>query len=165
MDAYIFDVLLGASLLYALSRGGAPEKIAASLMSSAAVTSLALYQQTLGFGMIQWGIMFVDVMLLCALGVIALIANRYWPIWLTSMQLVTVWSHIAAAMVSSHLAFAYAIASTAWSFPMLILLIGGTYRHRQRSRRFLHDPAWNAANARAILDATRRLIGVGGGPS
>jgi hypothetical protein len=133
MIAVMFDVLLIASCIYSLLMGGIAEKIGSVLLASAALFSFgAILISQAPYVRIEMAIAAIDLVLFFGLLTLALLADRYWPMWLTSMQLVTIWSHPAFGIASQKIPFAYAVASKIWSFPMLILLAIGTYRYRNR---------------------------------
>ena len=144
MDAYLFDGLLLASCVFAGFYGGTPERMGAAMMVIASNLSFWLVSRQGTFQDVEWGVFLVDCGLLVGLLALALYANRYWPMWVTSMQFVTVWSHLGFLSVASKLPWAYAVASTIWSFPMLIILAWGTVRHRRRMHRYQMDDPWAA---------------------
>lgn len=143
MDALLFAVLLVLCCGFAGLRGGAPERIGAALLVSAAILSLLLVSNRVAFSTTEWGIFGIDCALLAGLFALAMFANRYWPLWLTSLQLVTIWSHLAFGTVAAQMPLAYAISSTVWSFPMLIMLALGTHRYQRRIRKFAVECAWS----------------------
>jgi hypothetical protein len=140
MDAVAFALLLFGSCAYAGFRGGAPERIGAGLLTVAAVLSVAV---NTGFRNTEWGILGIDLALFLALLGLSLHANRYWPLWVTSLQFVTLFSHLGFAALQTQAPQAYAIASVAWAFPIQIILAFGTARHRQRLTQFTVDPPWS----------------------
>jgi hypothetical protein len=50
----------------------------------------------------------------------------------------------------------YAMAMALWSYPMLLLLVLGTFNHRRRLARNGADPSWSNSSGRS---ATRRPPG------
>lgn len=142
MVAVIFNSLLFASCLFALWRGGLPERTGAAMLLTAAILTYVVVDPRSSYRHAEWGVFIIDAALLIGLVGLSLRANRYWPLWLAAMQMVTTWSHLGAGMLSQTKPLAYAIASVAWSFPMLILLAAGTYRHRLRRVKFGNDQDW-----------------------
>ena len=141
--ALLFAASLLLVSLYALIKGGAPERSAAALYLTAYGMSAAATQWTdsdyLG---VQWLILGIDFALLIALAVLASMANRYWGIWAASFQLIAVIAHLAVVLFPQIAAQAYALALLIWSYAMLPLMAAATYRHQQRLDQFGEDPAW-----------------------
>jgi hypothetical protein len=150
--ALFFSGLLLLACLYAIVRGGKPERYAA-LMYVAAFIASALSAQ---FGSelyrsINWGIVAVDVTLAVSLGALALHANRYWTLWASSIQIVAILAHLAKMMVPEIAATAYEITLLVWSYAAIPLLLIATFRHRQRMQKNGEDPEWSQpANGQAI---------------
>jgi hypothetical protein len=140
---YLFFPVLILCCGYAIARGGPPERLcAAVLVIGTALTILAAPPPDQRFRHLELGIFMVDVISLFGFMGIALFAERYWPMWMTSMQLVAVMSHATSLLTSTPLPWAYAVAIAFWSYPMLVLLAWGTARHRSRVRQFDSDRAW-----------------------
>jgi hypothetical protein len=135
MEKLVFDAFLGISCLVAWLKGGQPERVAAVLFVFATLLSLAVVSSGGEmFGAIEWGLFFVDLCLFITLVALSLASDRYWPMWLASLQMVSVWMHPAFGMTESKMAYAYAVASIFWSYPMLIILVIGALRHDRRVR-------------------------------
>jgi hypothetical protein len=143
----VFAALFFASALYALTRGGAPERWAASAYLSAyAVTVLLTLHKHHAYHGIEWGVFATDLGLAIALGGLALQANRMWTIWAVSFQLVGVTTHLVKLVVPELLAPAYALTLMGWSYAMIPLLLCATMRHRQRLRTYGSDRGWSLSS-------------------
>jgi hypothetical protein len=137
-----FLVLFAASLLYAVIRGGAPERITALLLLSAWLLTFEVSSPVQGrFTHVEIGIFLVDLGLFVALYALSLFTTRFWPIWMSGMQGVSVLVH-CAILVPSVTGFAYATMEQFWSYPMSLLLIVATRRHRLRLTRTGTDDPW-----------------------
>jgi hypothetical protein len=136
----LFEGLLLGGTLYALLRGGGPERIAALMMVVAWLLSMASNSHT-GFVHFEAGVFLVDVALFVGLYLLSLFTTRYWPLWMCAMQGITVLSHLIAVLSPSD-APGYAIMTQFWAYPMQILLIVATHRHRRRLKLSGTDPAW-----------------------
>lgn len=136
----LFEGLLLVSTLYALLRGGGPERIAALMTFVAWLLSMALNSHT-SFVHFEGGVFLVDLALFAGLYLLSLFTTRYWPIWMSAMQGIAVLSHLIAVL-SPMDAPGYAIMVQFWAYPMEILLIVATRRHRRRLKRYGADPAW-----------------------
>lgn len=134
MDQFFFFTALALSFGTAWFRGGVPERLGALLLVTAAIFStLIADSETYPFSKFEWGLFAIDTILFLTLLWLALLADRYWPMWLAALQLVSVWMHPAFAFSQSKMAFAYAAASIFWSYPMLIILAVGAVRHHKRT--------------------------------
>ncbi len=135
MEPFISLSFLVLTCVVAWRLGGPPERMATLLLATAAILSLFVASSgaTL-FTEIEWGLFAVDGILAAGLVWLALWADRYWPLWLASLQLVSLCMHPAYIMSQHKMAFAYAIACIVWSYPMLAILALGAWRHAARNR-------------------------------
>ncbi len=141
-----FNLLLLGSCGYAILRGGAPERITAWLLIGATVlTPLTASGLAMRFVQAELGIFVVDVALLGALTIVALKADRFWPMVLAAMQLDTTAVHVLKLVDADLIRITYALMIAAWSYPMLVVLAIGTMRHQRRLARFGEDRAWSLA--------------------
>ena len=165
-----FNLLLLGSCGYAILRGGAPERITGWLLIAATVlTPLAARGLATRYVQAELGIFIVDVALLTALTIVALKADRLWPMILAAMQLDTTAVHILKLVDADMIRITYALMIAAWSYPMLFILAVGTMRHRRRLARFGEDRAWSLAGDRfagETADVTRydAIVQSGHGP-
>jgi hypothetical protein len=84
----------------------------------------------------------VDAAMLLCVVVLALRAQRYWPMWMAAILLDTVVTHLL--MLSPPLMpWSYSVMVAAWSYPHPLLLAAGAWRHRKRIHRYGTDPAWS----------------------
>ena len=132
----LFNLLQALASGYAMLRGGAPERLAgASLLVAALSTRLIMHGAEVNYLRLEAGVLAVDLMLLGALVAATLFADRYWTFWLTALQALGTGAHLVKAIDPEVLATAYGILAAAWSYPMLMLLAAGTYRHEVRVRK------------------------------
>jgi len=132
----LFNILMMAASVYALGWGGAPERIFALMTIVAFYATIRVHHD--GFLKLDVDLFLVDLAFFCGLYFLSLFSTRFWPIWMTALQGVTVLSHaVILAPVPSGVG--YAILEQVWSWPMEILLIVATFRHRQRL-------AWNGTD-------------------
>lgn len=140
-----FDVLIFVSSGYALLRGGAPERIVgAALPIAYGATLLSYAELSVRFDRVETGVLVVDAVLLVILTMVALRADRAWPILLAGLQLATVGAHLVKLDDVGVTRVAYALAMAVWSYPMLFALAWGTRRHRLRLRANGADQDWSA---------------------
>ncbi|KQX20040.1 MULTISPECIES: hypothetical protein [unclassified Sphingomonas] len=135
MIRFIFyGALMWGVCLYAFFRGGRGERIAAaSLLVATYSTALVASPMAMRFQGIEVPIMMVDGAFFLVLIGISLKSEKFWPLWLTAMQGLTLLSHFAP-YVPHVLPWAYGNALAIWSYPMLIALAFAVHGHH-RSRR------------------------------
>ncbi len=125
----IYGILMWAVTIYAIRRGGGTEKLAAvGIVGNSYLTPLLLNPTGTEFQQVEVSVVFVDCALLVLLLLIALQSRKFWPLWLTAIQGVTILGHFAPLVHLSPWMYQRAVAS--WSWPMLILL---GYAVRQHS--------------------------------
>jgi hypothetical protein len=140
----LFLGLFLTSLLYAFLRGGVPERLTAGIFALGLAATMTLSGAfVLRFGSIEIGIFLSDSAMLILLVWIALYAERFWPIWMSAMQVIQVLSHLPILLVPEILPEAYGAVVAIWSYPMLILLIMATWRHQNRLKTLGTDRSWS----------------------
>ncbi|MFW2828890.1 hypothetical protein [Sphingomonas sp. ID0503] len=131
---FFFVILMIASCGYAIVRGGIPERVVAiSYVVCTVLTVLLLRSVDVRYAGLELGVMFVDIGLLAVMLAVALMSERYWPLWMTAMQAMTVLANLGRLLPQVR-AWTYWNAITLWSYPMLVLLIVATVRHQRRLR-------------------------------
>ena len=119
----LFWLLLLASCGYALWRGRKYERMAALVFIAATVSSI-LWESPVQhrYVGIELTDLIVDSGVLVALIAIALLSDRFWPLWAAGLQLVDSLSHVMKAVDAGMIAKAYGTAERFWSFPILAVL-------------------------------------------
>ncbi len=134
---------------YAAWRGGKPERfVALAMFAAAAATVIAYAPMSRRFAGAEFGVFAVDVSLFAGLTVIALNANRYWPMAVASLQLASLIVHLGKLMDLTMGGWAYALLLKLWAYPMLLTLLVATLRHRRRLARYGADRPWTSFDAR-----------------
>jgi len=138
-----FILTMGVVTVYACWKGGAPEKLAAVSMSIASIASLLTnVGAALPFTHVPLALLWIDTCLLVALVALAAFADRFWPIWMAACHLVTVAAHGARAYSQNIEAFAYWLTIGKTSYPVVLILIIGIWRHHQRQHRRMPEYDW-----------------------
>lgn len=136
---------------YALFKGGAPERIAATTIAVGSILSLAaLSSPARSYQSVEIGIFLVDVVCLLVFLALALRANRYWPLWVTALQTIGTAGHALRLVDPTMIRWGYAFALAFWSYPMLALIALGTWRHQQRLARLGVDRSWSSSSSRSV---------------
>lgn len=144
MTQTVFLGLLFGTLLYAAFQGAAPERIGALIVASATIATIVVPKVgQITFARFEPNVFAVDLLMAIALILLALRAQRYWPIWAAALQIDTVVSHFAMLFAPRVMPWGYAVAEIAWSYPIVILLAAGVARHQQRKHAYGNDPSWS----------------------
>ena len=139
----LFDILLLVCCAYALWRGGAPERLAAAILLTGDLLSVAAVTiHPSRYAHEEYGLFATDLLILLLLTSIALRSRRWWPVVLAGLQLDGVLVHFVHLIAPHTLPVTYLNASALWAYPMVILLAIATWRHRSRLTREGEDPAW-----------------------
>jgi hypothetical protein len=149
VDSLFYISLLLGCCIYAYRRGGAPEWIGAAILAVGSFLSFAaLSSGATIYRSVEVGVFVVDVAALIAFLALALRAQRLWPLWVTAFQLIGIAGH-AVRMADPHLMpWGYAFALRFWAYPMLLLLVLGTWNHQRRKARFGADKSWSSSSDR-----------------
>lgn len=127
----IFNALLLGSCGYALLRGTRDAQIVAVTTLAASVASYFLASRYTG---VEVGVLVVDILALLAFGAVALQSDRFWPLWITGLQLTTSFGHALRASHEQMVPIAYAVALRSWSYPIQIILIVAVWRSLRRKQ-------------------------------
>ena len=136
----VFNCVQLAACLYALKHGGAPERWTAWMMAAgAALTATLPSWSSIRFDMTSPTLLLVDLALLGGLCWLAARANRFWPLWVAALQLVAIAVHVVRGLDPTILPAAYNQTVGKVAYPMILLLVLGTFRHSQRERTSTDD--------------------------
>ena len=132
---YIFWAILLLTFGYALWRGRSDERIAATVCLVASIaTRFAISPLSERYTNIEIGLLTIDAAVLLAFVAIALRSQRFWPLWVAGLQLTNSISHLMKVADGDLLPRAYGAAAALWSFPILLIIVIGTWRSHQRAR-------------------------------
>ncbi len=136
MRMALFALLLFACTFYALARGGRPERIAAVTMFVGCFLTLAMNSPlSVRYASAEIAILAVDAVMLGIFATLALRSDRYWPLWVTALQLLVVLAHVAKLIDPEMLRNGYGFVMAVWSYPQLLAIALGTRAHdRERKR-------------------------------
>jgi hypothetical protein len=138
----IYAALLAAVSAYAFMRGRSDERIAAAVCVIASLVSVALLGPVRQrYSGVETGVLIVDLATLAAFTWLALKSERFWPLWISGLQLTTTMGHLLKAVDSNLIPLAYGAALRSWSYPILIIVAVGTWRGEHRRRHPVPAPA------------------------
>jgi len=142
----LFNILMLAASVYALGWGGAPERLFVLMSVVALYVTIHVHHDN--FLKLEVGLFLVDLAFFWALYLLALFSTRFWPIWMTALQGLCVLSH-AVILAPGPEGFGYAVLEQVWAWPMEMLLIVATFRHRQRLAWTGTDRPWTLSFVRS----------------
>ncbi|HXH52497.1 MAG TPA: hypothetical protein VNH53_03585 [Sphingomicrobium sp.] len=133
MSPILYWSLLIFTCGYAFYRGGRYERLVALVCLAGTVATITVNSPiTERYVDVEGGALLVDSAVLAAFVAIALHSDRFWPLWVAGLQLTTSIAHFLKAMQPELVPQAYGVAVRFWSYPILIILIVGTWRAHQR---------------------------------
>ncbi len=144
MAPWFFRILLIGIVLFALWRGGRDERLVAGLcLTGTITTSILLAPLHERFQDVELGVLAVDLVLLGGFLAVALRSYRFWPLWVAAPQLTTTLGHILKGVDADLIPKAYAASLSFWGYPILLILLIGTWRsyRREQSEPDRHRPA------------------------
>ena len=125
MRLIIFNALLVGACGYALWRGRSDERLTAIVCIIATAASIAIVAPaSLRYASVEFGVLIVDIFTLGAFTFVALRSDRFWPLWISGLQLTTSIAHFLKALDPDMVPIAYAAAGRLWSYPILLVLAG-----------------------------------------
>jgi hypothetical protein len=128
-----YYLLLFGSCGYALARGKAEARIVAGAFFVGNFATIAMHSHLRGgYSSLETGVFIVDVACFLIFTYAALISDRFWPLWVSGLQLTTNFGHVFKAIDPNLLPLAYAAALRFWGYPILIILVVGTWRQHRR---------------------------------
>ena len=143
MRTLVFFLFLGAICVYALYRGGGPERWVACIIVGMVALDPAVHIVTpLEYAKMDPGHLVIDLVAWIAFLAIALRANRLWPLCVVSLQTIALVAHIAKLLDVTIHPKAYMIMQIASSYPLLVVLLLGTFYHRKRLENTGTDMSW-----------------------
>jgi len=130
----IFNLLLFGICGYALLKGRTDARIVAIVCIIASFASSTLKGPIVGsYTSLETGVFVIDILVFIAFTAVALTSDRFWPLWISGLQLTTSLGHVLKAIETNLVPIAYAAALRFWSYPILIILAVGVWRGQRRS--------------------------------
>jgi hypothetical protein len=132
----IYHLILASICGYALWRGQFDERVTAIVCLAATLaTRMALSPAAQRYSSVEVGVLVVDSVTFLAFVYVALRSDRFWPLWVSGLQLTTTMAHFMKAIDSDLFPQAYAAAGRFWGYPILLILAVGAYRTNIRTKR------------------------------
>jgi hypothetical protein len=147
---YVFVALLLVCCVYAFARGGRPEQVGIGIyVAGTVLTHVEAATSTIQFRGVEVGIFIVDFFVFIGFVLLAVRANRFWPIWVSALVGLGLVGHLAMLLHPRVIPWAYAVVLSIWSYPILLLMAAGTFAHQRRLKRNGADPSWTRSSAPA----------------
>lgn len=133
MSPLLYWTLLTITCGYAFTRGRGDERVVAFVCAAASIlTVFVLSSWHQRYSGVETGEMLIDLATLGAFIFVALRSQRFWPLWVAGLQLTTSMAHMLKAIDAGLVPQAYAAAEKFWSYPILLILLIGTWRTQRR---------------------------------
>ena len=118
--------------LFALLKGGEPERIGAGAYIIGWFASLLLQTSGSPFG-VQWGVFVLDVVMLIIFSAMVWKAPRSWPVWACALQLLVVTSHVMVMLdLRTPISAFYTVVNMTGYGIMLAIAIGTFWAWQER---------------------------------
>lgn len=130
MIPVLFGLFMLVACGYAFVCGERSAKIvAAAVVVGSISTNLAVEESTELWQDSEPGILIIDIAMLAIFTAIMLKSNRYWPIWTTAAQLLSVLAHLGPFLRRADIAIPFAVSEQLWAWFILAQLIVVTACH------------------------------------
>lgn len=127
----LYHLLLFGACGYAFYRGRTDARIVAAVCI---VANFASYAVVSSYAQVEFGVLAIDILTFIAFTMVALQSDRFWPLWVSGLQLTTSLGHLMKALHLDLMPLAYAAALRFWVYPILIILAVGVWRSDRRAR-------------------------------
>jgi hypothetical protein len=131
-----FFILVSVSVGFAMIKGGPSERAGAIVtLLGVTISPIVAHSHAELWHGSENGILLVDTGALVCYAAIMLRSTRFWPIWTTAFQLVTVAAHVGPIFRHSRVAVPFAFEEEIWSWVIFVQLIIVTWLDRRIGRR------------------------------
>ena len=139
--------MLYIAIVLGLWRGGGPERIIATVLVAMVVVDKAVHFLFIDYGEATFDQLHlvIDLASLAAMVAVGVTAQRYWPLWASSCQLISVLTHLGWALETKLPVQVYLVLDIAPSTLISGALILGTVRHRRRLAKLGTDSSWKGS--------------------
>jgi hypothetical protein len=127
--AFYSALLLCAA--YASINGGRTGKTGSVIFILATILSAAAVRMNPSWAGTSLGLFAVDAGCLLALLILALMSNRFWPIWALGFQIVAVATHLATLSIPDVVPKSFQALLSFWTIPILWVMVAGTHKDLQ----------------------------------
>ncbi|WP_242526108.1 MULTISPECIES: hypothetical protein [Sphingomonadaceae] len=159
--AYLQHGVLALLFVLAMRRGAAPERIISATILGMLVVDRMFHlfvgiQPMLVLG-VNFAHLAIDVIGFAVFLMVALGANRVYPLWIAGSQLIALLSHVYPAMAKMVSGQAYVAMNIMPSYVQMIALALGLLAHMRRQKRLGSYPSWRKSWLLSPGNGRRRL--------
>jgi urea transporter len=130
----LFWILTVLGCGYAAAAGGKDGRWAALLIICASFLSLPVANIGTSWARTELGVMAVDAALLIGLYALMLRSRRYFPVWMTAFQLISVVTHLATMFAPEFTPRAYRAMGSLWAVPITVSMVLGIWLDSRSTR-------------------------------
>ena len=116
---------------YASVNGGRTGKAGSAIFILATLLSEAAVRMNPDWAGTSLGLFAVDAGCLLALLILALMSNRFWPIWALGFQTAAVATHLATLSIPDAVPKSLQALLSFWTIPILWVMVAGTHKDLQ----------------------------------
>ena len=116
---------------YASVNGGRTGKAGSAIFILATMSSEAAVRMNPNWAGTSMGLFAVDAGCLLALLILALMSNRFWPIWALGFQTAAVATHLATLSIPDVVPKSLHALVSFWAIPILWVMVAGTHKDLQ----------------------------------
>ncbi len=139
----VFATLLLAALVYAARKGGGPERVMVGIALIILLWDrLLVLLGAVTYQSVDVGYLAQDLFGAAATLVLALFANRFWPLLAAVLHTLPLLAHFARAVDVAVNPVVYLTMQVTASWLVPPLLLAATWRHQKRLRRTGSYPSW-----------------------
>jgi hypothetical protein len=131
-----YDLSLAFCCACAFFWGGRAERWGAGMLAFASVLTIPATWANPEWTAIQDMILAIDTALLAGYVALALLTDRFWPMWVAGFHLVGIATHLTMLTSIGIIPRAYAHVQAFWAYPMMIAMIIGSVAHHRTTRGF-----------------------------
>ena len=126
-----FYSALSLCVAYASVNGGRTGKAGSAIFILATMSSEAAVRMNPNWAGTSMGLFAVDAGCLLALLILALMSNRFWPIWALGFQTAAVATHLATLSIPDVVPKSLHALVSFWAIPILWVMVAGTHKDLQ----------------------------------
>lgn len=134
--ALAFWCLVTASCVFLMSSKDVAVRLGGGLYLAVSILSAVAQSFAPRWNGINWGLFACDAFYLTCLLYLAHRTRRFWPIWASGFQLLSIITVVAIALSSSASAGIYRGLETVWAVPILIILLIGAQKDKNIGRAY-----------------------------
>lgn len=132
--AVLFVLLLIGGSGIAFRYGGSLERLGMGIVLAGSVATPLVLVILLGddWSTTAYAVLVIDMLALAAFGVIAMRSDRFWPLWVTGMQLAQMTTHLARMANAGLVPNAYETGQAVWAWLQILVIAIAAWNMRHQ---------------------------------